>query len=131
MATNGQTPSRYSAVIGNKKNFWLYDSETGFDLTHPETPQSPPVTPSLTVKTTTAPVTIDPAKSALVIVDMQNFFLRSGTSRFDMAYPLANHSHATTAVHSVDQEGQATKRATSSSKTPFQRQERPASASSG
>lgn len=76
MTANDQAPGHYNAVIGNTKSFWLYDSETGFDLTHPETPQSPSVKPSLTVKTTTAPVTIDPAKSALVIVDMQNFFLR-------------------------------------------------------
>jgi nicotinamidase-related amidase len=64
------------AIIGShNSSFWLYDTETGFDLTHPATPTSPPISPRLTLKTTTAPITIDPAKSALVIIDMQNFFL--------------------------------------------------------
>lgn len=76
MAVNDDDSSRRRAMIGNKQSFWLYDSETGFDLTHPETPQSTTVSPSLTIKTTTSPITIDPAKSALVIVDMQNYFLR-------------------------------------------------------
>lgn len=73
---NGEDSSRRRAVIGNEKNFWLYDSETGFDLTHPETPESSAISPSLTIETTTSPATIDPAKSALVIIDMQNYFLR-------------------------------------------------------
>ena len=69
------TTAHRKAVIGTPESFWLYDSQTGFDLTHPATPTSPPVSPRLTLNATTAPVTIDPAKSALVIIDMQNFFL--------------------------------------------------------
>lgn len=76
MATNEATSAHRRAVIGNEKSFWIYDSEKGFDLTHPETPESPAIRPSLTTKTTTSPITIDPAKSALVIIDMQNYFLR-------------------------------------------------------
>lgn len=71
-------PTHRKAIIGSptsSSSFWLYDTETGFDLTHPATPTSPPIFPRLTLHTTTAPITIDPAKSALVIVDMQNFFL--------------------------------------------------------
>lgn len=64
------------AVIGNGKNFWLYDSDNGFDLSHSDSSESPAVNPTLTIKTTTSPITIDPAKSALVIIDMQNYFLR-------------------------------------------------------
>ena len=64
------------AIIGNPNStFWLYDSKTGFDLTHPPTPTSPTPTPNHTIRTTTLPITIFPAKSALVIIDMQNFFL--------------------------------------------------------
>ncbi|KAK4624472.1 Ureidoacrylate amidohydrolase RutB [Fulvia fulva] len=74
MATNG-SPDHHRAVIGNPDTFWLYSSNTGFDLTHPPKPNSPPIKPSVTISTTTSPITIDPAKSALVIIDMQNFFL--------------------------------------------------------
>jgi nicotinamidase-related amidase len=74
MASSSSTTHR-KAIIGSPSSFWLYDTETGFDLTHPSTPTSPPISPRLTLQATTAAITIDPAKSALVIVDMQNFFL--------------------------------------------------------
>ncbi|EME45500.1 hypothetical protein DOTSEDRAFT_71270 [Dothistroma septosporum NZE10] len=80
MTTNGNL-EHYRAVIGNAQNFWLYSSTTGFDLTHPPKPTSPPITPSVTIQTTTSPITIDPAKSALVIIDMQNFFLSSALGK--------------------------------------------------
>jgi nicotinamidase-related amidase len=70
-----------SAVIGNKKSFWLHSTKTGFDLTHPETPSSPLVQPRLLIKTTTAPITVSPEKSALVIIDMQNYFLSESFGR--------------------------------------------------
>lgn len=73
------------AVIGNEKNFWLYSSETGFDLTHPPKPSSEQIKPNVRIETTTTPVTIDPAKSALVIIDMQNFFLSPAFGRADGA----------------------------------------------
>jgi len=69
-------PDHRRAIIGNpKSSFWLYDSKTGFDLTHPDTPTSKRPTPAYSIKTTTLPITIHPPKSALVIIDMQNFFL--------------------------------------------------------
>lgn len=73
----GETTSHSErrAVIGNADNFWLYSSETGFDLTHPPKPSSPPVKPRVTIETDTSPITIDPSKSALIVIDMQNFFL--------------------------------------------------------
>lgn len=80
MAVNGEQ-KHHRAVIGSAKNFWLYSSRTGFDLTHPAEPTSPPVTPNITVKTNTVPITVDPAKSALVIIDMQNFFLSPAFGR--------------------------------------------------
>lgn len=69
MATSATT------VIGSPANFWLHSIETGYDLTHPLEPWSPLVQPRIRLSTTTEPVTLDPAKSALVIIDMQNFFL--------------------------------------------------------
>ncbi|RSM16911.1 hypothetical protein CDV31_004249 [Fusarium ambrosium] len=62
-------------VIGGKNNFWLWSEETGFDLTHPDEPSSPPVYHRLSLTTSTEQVTIDPTKTALVVVDMQNYFL--------------------------------------------------------
>ncbi|KAJ4201828.1 hypothetical protein NW767_006366 [Fusarium falciforme] len=62
-------------VIGGKNNFWLWSQESGFDLTHPDEPSSPPVYPRISLTTSTEQVTIDPAKTALVVVDMQNYFL--------------------------------------------------------
>ena len=62
-------------VIGHSTNFWLFNSCNGYDLTHPESPNSPLLYPRLTLKTTRSPITIAPNKSAIVIIDMQNFFL--------------------------------------------------------
>jgi nicotinamidase-related amidase len=75
-----QEPHR-SAVIGNAKNFWLHSTKTGFDLTHPEKPSSPLIQPRLTLNTITTPITISPSRSALIIIDMQNFFLSEALGR--------------------------------------------------
>ncbi|KAF1962036.1 Isochorismatase hydrolase [Byssothecium circinans] len=71
------------ALIGSPKNFWLHHTAHGFDLTHPENPSTPtpPSSPSITLQTTTSPITIAPRKSALVIIDMQNFFLSPSFGR--------------------------------------------------
>lgn len=79
--TNGTANQSTPAVIGSSKSFWLYSPDAGFDLTHPPTPTSPEITPRLTLATTTQPVTLDPAKTALVIIDMQNFFLSPAFGR--------------------------------------------------
>lgn len=80
MATNG-TATHRRAIIGSAKNFWLHSSSTGFDLTHPSSPDSQPVEPRVMIKTSVEPITIDPAKSALVVIDMQNFFLSAAFGR--------------------------------------------------
>ncbi|KAK8137211.1 Ureidoacrylate amidohydrolase RutB [Apiospora sp. TS-2023a] len=61
-------------VIGGN-NFWLYSKTTGYDITHPPTPDAPPIYPRIRVDTTTEPVEFDPAKTALVVIDLQNYFL--------------------------------------------------------
>ncbi|KAF2206863.1 hypothetical protein CERZMDRAFT_52272 [Cercospora zeae-maydis SCOH1-5] len=71
----------HKAVVGNADNFWLFSSQSGFDLTHPETTTSPPIQPSITIETTTSPITVDPAKCALIIIDMQNYFLSPALGR--------------------------------------------------
>lgn len=68
------TPDRQE-VVGGKQNFWLPSAADGFDLTHPPAPDSPPIYARLLLKTVTEQVTIDPVKTALVVVDMQNYFL--------------------------------------------------------
>lgn len=68
-------------VIGGEKNFWLYSKTEGFDLTHPPTPTSPPIYPRIPLNTTSAYVTIDPTKTALVVVDLQNYFLSPSLGR--------------------------------------------------
>ncbi|KAK4446241.1 Isochorismatase hydrolase [Podospora aff. communis PSN243] len=61
-------------VIGGPNNFWLYSPE-GWDFTHPTTPTSDPIQPCINLNTTKGLVAIDPAKTALVIIDLQNYFL--------------------------------------------------------
>ncbi|RSL91038.1 hypothetical protein CDV31_015559 [Fusarium ambrosium] len=62
-------------VIGNSKNFWKWSKDEGFDLTHPPTPDSEPVEPRLKLQCALTPVVIDPAKTALLVVDIQNYDL--------------------------------------------------------
>ncbi|KAJ4294166.1 hypothetical protein N0V90_007856 [Kalmusia sp. IMI 367209] len=76
------------ALIGSPSNFWLHHTSIGFDLTHPSVPTAPSSDPNgstsdpkLTIQTTTCPITISRAKSALVIIDMQNFFLSEAFGR--------------------------------------------------
>lgn len=63
------------AVIGSKKSFWLWGDKSGFDLTHPPTADSPLTYPRVPIQATSSLIAVDPAKTALVIIDMQNFFL--------------------------------------------------------
>ncbi|KAJ8132116.1 hypothetical protein O1611_g1505 [Lasiodiplodia mahajangana] len=62
-------------VLGNSKNFWIWSKENGFDLTHPPTPHSKPIEPRLRLQCSLTPVVIDPAKTALLIIDIQNYDL--------------------------------------------------------
>ncbi len=82
-SANGQDAAEDDdpVVAGNATNFWLLTQQHGWDLTHPEDLKSPRPDTKLRLETTTAPVTIDPAKTALVIVDMQNFFLSAARGR--------------------------------------------------
>jgi hypothetical protein len=68
-------------VIGGTKNFWLYSKTDGFDLTHPPEPTSPPIYPRIPLETTKARIAIDPAKTALIVVDLQNYFLSPSLGR--------------------------------------------------
>lgn len=68
-------------VIGGPENFWLCSNKTGFDLTHPPTADHPAIFPRISLKTTTDPVAIDPSKTALVVIDLENYFLSPALGR--------------------------------------------------
>lgn len=71
-----------NSVIGSSTNFWLYsEADESFDLTHPSSPTSNPIIPRVPLQTTTSKVWVDPAKTALVVIDMQNFFLSPDLGR--------------------------------------------------
>lgn len=77
-------PSKNRALIGSPPNHWLWSSSPlCFDLTRPSPPVYPIPSPesSIHLSTTTTPVIIDPSRSALVIIDMQNFFLSTSLGR--------------------------------------------------
>lgn len=75
------TNSSGRTVIGGPANFWLFDEQDGFDLTHPSDPDAPPVYPRMTLQTSKTPVTLAPRQTALVVIDMQNLFLSSAMGR--------------------------------------------------
>ena len=81
MASTVPTEPHRKAIIGSASDFWIHSSQTGFDLTHPASPSEPTTGPKVTIQTTNTPISISPAKSALVIIDMQNFFLSSAFGR--------------------------------------------------
>ena len=84
--SHSKTPSYHRrAVIGNASNFWLHSTQTVFGLTHPSSPTATEPSPQLRLYTTTTPITLSPAKTTLVIIDMQNFFLSPSFGRVEGA----------------------------------------------
>lgn len=81
---NGDSTKPSRALIGTYPNHWLHSSSPPtFDLTRPPPPEYALPSPksSISLSTTTTPIVISPAKSALVIIDMQNFFLSTYLGR--------------------------------------------------
>jgi nicotinamidase-related amidase len=82
--TDNITRSRMTGnvkIIGGPENFWLYSETGGYDTTHPPKPDGPKVYPRMTLQTQEARAVIDPAKTALVIIDLQNYFLSPALGR--------------------------------------------------
>jgi isochorismate hydrolase len=61
-------------AIGGAENFWLHSEKEGYDITHPAAPDSPKVYPRMTLRTQDSRAIIDPTKTALVFIDLQNYF---------------------------------------------------------
>ena len=82
---DGDSPSHGRALIGTYPNHWLYSSAPSpkFDLTRPSPPRYAITCPqsAISLCTSTTPIVISPSKSALVIIDMQNFFLSTYLGR--------------------------------------------------
>lgn len=72
------------ALIGKVSNHWLHSSSPPlFDLTRPAPPKFtvPSSDASVKLATTTTPIIISPSLTALVVIDMQNFFLSTSLGR--------------------------------------------------
>jgi hypothetical protein len=67
-------------IIGNSFNFWRDSSKNGFDSTRQNNHET---CSSINFETTTTPIQINPARSALAIIDMQNFFLHPAVRSHD------------------------------------------------
>lgn len=71
-------------LIGKPPNHWMHSTDPAtFDLTRPKAPDYPVPDPksSIRLKTTTSDILVAPVSAALVIVDMQNFFLSTALGR--------------------------------------------------
>jgi hypothetical protein len=66
-----QEAKNENTIIGNAFNFWRDSSKNGFDSTRQNNHET---CSSINFETTTTPIQINPARSALAIIDMQNFF---------------------------------------------------------
>ncbi|KAF9734677.1 hypothetical protein PMIN06_006183 [Paraphaeosphaeria minitans] len=76
-----EPPEEKPKVIGGPYNFWLYSPVSGYDITHPKSVSAPKVYPRLTCKTGSTHLTLAPNRTALVVVDMQNYFLSPALHR--------------------------------------------------
>jgi nicotinamidase-related amidase len=104
-STGTDTPVEELSPIGNNpSNSWLYDPATGLiDLTRKDSTSDPT---ALILKTTTHPIRINPTKTALIIIDMQNFFLSSALGRPTSSAGLAAaDALLTTGIHAARDEG--------------------------
>ncbi|KAI9708708.1 MAG: hypothetical protein M1828_002671 [Chrysothrix sp. TS-e1954] len=85
-------------VLGHADNFWVWTPEHGFDLSHPVTPDASPLDSNLHLHCALSDVTLDTAKTALVIIDMQNFAMSTALNREEPAYIRAEKNLLTFAI---------------------------------
>ncbi|KAF2228147.1 isochorismatase family protein [Elsinoe ampelina] len=70
-----QVAGEEDIIVGGPKNFWTWSKARGWDLTHPPSPKEQISSRPITFECDLSDVTIDPSKSALIIIDMSNFSL--------------------------------------------------------
>jgi nicotinamidase-related amidase len=81
-----------SVVVGSPDNFWVWSPDSGWDLTHPPHPTAPAIRPRLSVNCEISNVVIDPQKTALLIIYMQN--LSMSTALNDETVPAVLEAEA-------------------------------------
>jgi nicotinamidase-related amidase len=70
-ATNDDSSKKY--VVGPPNNFWIWSQDSGWDLTHPPIADANPLKHRIHLNCEISGVDIDPGKTALLIIDMQNY----------------------------------------------------------
>jgi nicotinamidase-related amidase len=73
MSHEANSSSSKKQVIGSADNFWMWSRDSGWDLTHPPTLDAEPLKHRLHLNCEISSVDIDPDKTALLIIDMQNY----------------------------------------------------------
>lgn len=81
--SEGDSPQS-CVIVGSSSNFWIWSRDSGWDLTHPFTPTASPVQRPLHLDCYISNVSLDPAKTALLIIDMQNFSISSALGEDDI-----------------------------------------------
>ncbi|KAF8919149.1 Isochorismatase-like protein [Mucidula mucida] len=88
------------ATFGNYYNYWKYSQSGGFDLTRGNTNNTKTISSG-----DKGPIHISPENSALVIIDMQNYFLNPNYTSAYFADGLAAIQPTIDAVHAFRQAG--------------------------
>ncbi|MCJ1321087.1 hypothetical protein MMC15_006431 [Xylographa vitiligo] len=99
----------HRALIGKVPNHWMHSaSPPTFDLTRPSPPfyAEPSPKSSIKLSTTTSSVLISPSLTALVVIDMQNFFISTCLGRpVDGAGNIAGRCLLNTAIPAARKAG--------------------------
>lgn len=73
MEADDLNPIDDEKYFGDETDFWRYTKRGGFDLTRQKNHST--ISTNIYLNTITYPVVINPTRSALIIIDMQNFFI--------------------------------------------------------
>ncbi|KAL8948975.1 MAG: hypothetical protein Q9222_004881 [Ikaeria aurantiellina] len=77
--SSSMTPPSASAkkktLLGSPNNFWLWSPQDGYDLSRPSNADSAPLPSSIQLECQVSNIRFDPSKTALLVIDLQNFTL--------------------------------------------------------
>ncbi|KAI0197910.1 isochorismatase family protein [Astrocystis sublimbata] len=71
-----ENPTPRTMVVGSGENTWIWSTDGCWDLTHAPNPSGEPLNSGIRLDCELVDVIIDPTKTALVIIDMQNIGLK-------------------------------------------------------